>query len=283
MEALASGYGLIEGPVWDPERGLLFSDVIFGGVYCLGGDGEVASVFPHRRGIGGMVPHIDGGLVLSGRNIAYKSFAGSDTVALLEGDAAPGILGFNDMTTDRAGRIYVGSLAFRATDPDVTPRPAHLHLIDLDGSSRILADGIVLTNGLGFSPDGETLYHADSRTQAVWRYAVLPDGGVGPRQVFASVDEGIPDGLAVSEDGAVWVAIADGGRVIVFEADGAERRRIPVPLPMVTSVCFGGDGLRDLYIVTGSRGASGDKAGSVYRISTDVAGLPIAPARVPLP
>ena len=69
----------------------------------------------------------------------------------------------------------------------------------------------------------------------------------------------------------------------VAEPDGSLRTEIFTPLPMVTSVCFGGDGLRDLYIVTGSRGASGDKAGSVYRISTDVAGLPIAPARVPLP
>jgi gluconolactonase len=179
------------------------------------------------------------------------------------------------MVTDRAGRIYVGSLAFRATDPDDAPKPAHLHLIDLDGSSRILADGIMLTNGLAFSPDGRTLYHADSRSGAVWRYAVAPDGGVGPREVFA--------GIAVSEDGAVWVAIADGGRVIVFEADGTERRRIPVPLPMVTSVCFGGDDLRHLYIVSGSRGADGDKAGTVFRIETEVAGLPVAPARVPLP
>ncbi|MDP6705401.1 MAG: SMP-30/gluconolactonase/LRE family protein [Alphaproteobacteria bacterium] len=283
MEALASGYGLIEGPVWDPARGLLFSDVIFGGVYCLSPDGAVTNVFPHRRGIGGMAPHADAGLVLSGRNVAYKAFAGGDTVPLLEGDAAPGILGFNDMTTDAAGRIYVGSLKFRATDPDDAPKPGHLHLIDLDGTSRILADGIMLTNGLGFSPDGQALYHADSRSGALWRYEVAADGGVGPRRVFAPVEDGIPDGLAVSEDGAVWVAMAHGGRVTVFEADGSVRRQIPVPLPMVTSVCFGGDALSDLYIVTGSVGAEGDKAGTVYRIAAEVPGLPVAPARVPLP
>ena len=54
MEKCAEGYGLIEGPVWDSERGLLFSDVLFGGVFCLELDGAVASVFEHRRGIGGM-------------------------------------------------------------------------------------------------------------------------------------------------------------------------------------------------------------------------------------
>ena len=69
---------------------------------------------------------------------------------------------------------------------------------------------------------------------------------------------GIPDGLAVAADGSVWVAIADGGCVIAFEPDGSERTRLPVPLPMVTSVCFGGDDLRDLYVVTGSRGGPSD-------------------------
>lgn len=280
MDALATGYGLIEGPVWDPERGLLFSDVIFGGVHCLAPDGAVTTVFPHRRGIGGMAPHAAGGLVLTGRNVAFKSFAGGDTMVLLEGDVIPGGLGFNDMTTDAVGRIYVGSLRFRPTAADETPEPACLHVIDLDGSNRILAEGILLTNGLGFSPDGGTLYHADSRTQAIWRYAVDGDGGIGPREVFARIDKGIPDGLVVSEDGAVWCAIADGGVVMVYETDGTERQRIPVPLPMVTSVCFGGADLKDLYVVTGSRGGQRENCGTIYRTRVDIPGLAIAPARV---
>ena len=66
MEKLAEGYGLIEGPVWDPALGLLFSDVLFGGVYRLAADGGVSTVFGHRRGIGGMALHEDGGLIVSG-------------------------------------------------------------------------------------------------------------------------------------------------------------------------------------------------------------------------
>ncbi len=283
MEALASGYGLIEGPVWDPERGLLFSDVIFGGVHCLDGDGGVETVFPHRRGIGGMALHAAGGLVVGGRNIAFKGFAGGASQVLLEQDAAPGIIGFNDLTTDAAGRIYVGSLAFRPVGHDEEPKPAHLHLIDTDGSSRILADGIMLSNGLAFSPDGKTLYHADSRTDAVWCYQVGGDGGVGPRQVFARLETGIPDGLAVAEDGAVWVANAHAGQVLRFAADGALIERLPVPMPMVTSLCFGGEDLRELYVVTGSRRAESERAGTVYRSRVEVPGLPLAPARVRLP
>jgi gluconolactonase len=285
LDRLVSGYGLIEGPVWDPGRGLLFSDVPNGGVYCLARSGAVQTVVAHRRGIGGMALHIDGGLVVSGRNVAYKGPASADTVTLLDRDPALGIVGFNDLTTDAAGRIYVGSLCWSPVAPGPTgePKPGWLHVIDLDGASRRLADKILLTNGLGFSPDGRSLYHADSRAHIVGVYAVGSDGSLGPRRTFARVDEGVPDGLAVSVDGAVWVAAARGGAVVVFEPDGRERERIPCPLPMVTSVCFGGDDLSDLYIVTGAEGGGTADAGSIFRLRVGVPGLPIPPARVEIP
>ena len=110
MQALAEGYGLIEGPVWDPERGLLYSDVLFGGVFCLDEAGAVSTVFEHRRGIGGMALHQDGGLVMSGRNISFKTFSGGPTVLLLDRDEEAGNVGYNDITTDAVGRIYAGSL-----------------------------------------------------------------------------------------------------------------------------------------------------------------------------
>ena len=118
-----------------------------------------------------------------------------------------------------------------------------------------ISDGILLTNGLGFSPDGRLLYHSDARRELVRVYDVRDDGSVGHWRAFAAMGPGsVPDGLKVAADGSVWVADAHGGRVAVFGADGRHRRDIPVPRPMVTSLCFGGDDLRDLYIVTGSRG-----------------------------
>ncbi len=96
-------------------------------------------------------------------------------------------------------------------------------------------------------------------------------------------DEGAPDGLAVSSDGAVWVALAGGGHgVAVYEPSGRQREFIEIPLPMCTSVCFGGEDLKDLYIVSGSAGAGSDRAGAVFRERVDVAGLALAPARVRL-
>lgn len=289
MEKLAQGYGLIEGPVWDPERGLLFSDVLFGGVHCLREDGTVETVFAHRRGIGGMALHEDGGLMVTGRNVSFKSFAGGATRLVLDSDpdndnVGCRIVGYNDLTTDSAGRIYVGSLGSSPVfDDGLEPVAGALFLIDLDGSARRLHEGIELTNGLGTSPDGSRLYHSDSRTGAVWVYEIQDDGGVSERRRFASVRAGSPDGLAVAEDGSVWVALAHGSGVAVYDPSGEERSFLPCPQPMVTSLCFGGEGLRDLYVVTGSGGTDSEKAGSIFRIQAGVPGLPVSAAKVCLP
>jgi gluconolactonase len=198
---------------------------------------------------------------------------------LLAPDAVPGAIGFNDFTTDRTGRIYVGSLFFRVFAED--PKPGHLHSIELDGTMRTLSDGVILTNGMGVSPDGTRLYHSDARAGHVRVYDVKPDGGVGPWRVFAEMGEGrVPDGLKVASDGSVWVADARGGRVAVFEPTGKHRMDVKVPLPMVTSLCFGGDDMKDLYVVTGSEGGGKENCGSVFRTRVDVAGLPLAKARV---
>ena len=284
MDELATGYGLIEGPTWAAGRGLLFSDVLNGGVHCLGGDGTVENVLPHRKGVGGIKLHADGGLVITGRNVAWKPLGGGDGQVLLETDAALGNVGFNDCGTDADGRIYVGSLCFKPVGPGASEMKAgYLHMIDLDGQVRLLARDIQLTNGLATSPDGTRLYHSDTFTNQVWAYDRAPDGAVGPRRPFGDMrPAGRPDGLAVAADGSVWVADAEGGKVWVFEPNGDVRKHLAVPLPMVTSLCFGGDDLRTLYVVTGSRGAGRDDAGTIYATKTDVAGQPVPPARVSL-
>ena len=78
MEQLATGYGLIEGPTWDPVRGLIFSDVINGGVQALATSGELTTVVPKRRGVGGIALHENGGLVLGGRDVIFQDFEESN-------------------------------------------------------------------------------------------------------------------------------------------------------------------------------------------------------------
>lgn len=280
-ELVTEGYGLVEGPVWHDDYGLMFSDVIFGGIYSVNEDKVVQTVFEHRRGIGGMAVHEDGGLVVSGKNISLKKFGESESTLLLDRDPDNGNVGYNDLTTDSVGRIYVGSLGSSPVfDDGLEPRAGNLFVIDVDGSSRIVAEDVQLTNGLGFSPDNKFLYHSDSRRQQIYRYEVLKNGDLKPREVFFEFEEGAPDGLAVAEDGTVWVANAGGGRVDVITSEGTLQQSIAIPLPMCTSVCFGGAGLRTLFIVSGSNGVDGDRRGSVFRYEATVSGLPQFPATV---
>ena len=278
MQEVISGYGLIEGPVWDADKGLYFSDVHNGGIYLLDRRDAVSTVLPKRRGVGGIALHAQGGLVFGGRDISWSPLDGGEGRILLSGDAIPGAFGFNDLTTDRQGRVYVGSLAFRVFGGD-EPKPGKLHVIDVDMTLRTVSDGVMLTNGLGFSPDGRHLYHSDTRSNLVRVYDVNADGSVGPWRAFVHFD-GAADGLKVAADGSVWVADAQGGRVSVFEPDGALRQHLAVPLPMVTSLCFGGDDLRDLYVVTGSDHGPRPNCGTVFRTRVDVAGQPLGLASV---
>jgi D-xylonolactonase len=280
MKPVTTGYGLVEAPLWVPGKGLYFSDVLNGGVRLLDLKDEISLIVPKRRGVGGMALHEAGGLVMGGRDIAFFPLAKGEPRAWLSTADIPGATGFNDLTTDMAGRIYVGSLAFRVFGGE-EPRPGFLHVIDLDGTMRTIADGIVLTNGLGFSPDGKFLYHSDARRGHVRAYAVREDGSVGPWWIFAEMGAGaVPDGLKVAADGSVWVADARGGRVAVFNKDGSHRKDVPVPLPMVTSLCFSGPDLSDLYIVTGSTDGPHENCGTIFRTRADIPGLPLPLARV---
>ena len=78
------------------------------------------------------------------------------------------------------------------------------------------------------------------------------------------------------------MALAGGNGVGVYQPDGSFDRLIEIPQPMCTSVCFGGDDLKDLYVVSGSRGSGSEHGGAVYRTRVDVAGVTVAEARVSL-
>jgi gluconolactonase len=280
MQPVATGYGLVEAPLWDPAKGLYFSDVLNGGVRLLGPGDTISEIVPKRRGVGGMALHADGGIVMGGRDIAFFPLGGTAPAkSYLSKDDIAGSTGFNDLTTDSKGRIYVGSLAFVVFGGG-EPKPGFLHVIDLDGRMRTISDGVLLTNGLGFSPDGKRLYHSDARANLVRVYDVRDDGSVSAWRAFASLGSGVPDGLKVASDGSVWVADARGGRVAIFNADGSHRADLKVPLPMVTSVCFGGADLKDLYVVTGSTDGPHENCGTIFRTRVEVAGLALPLARV---
>lgn len=278
MRALVEGRGLLEAARWYPEHGLLFSDMHLGGVHRFDpATGGTDVVIPHRKGIGGLVAHRDGGLVVAGRNVAHKN--GGLTATILEKRADEQF--FNDLTADDTGRLYVGSVA---TDPtgDEPRGFGRLYRIDLDGTCEVLAEDVMVSNGLGVDPADEVLYHVDSPRKTVWAYPTR--GPSGDRRMFADTGEygGVPDGLAVADDGSVWVAMAGGGVVVGWDAAGERIAEIPVPQQLVTSVCYGGEDGRTLFILTGANDEHPDPlGGSLYAHPGDRRGLPAPRAAVP--
>ncbi len=274
FETLAFGYGLVEGPRADDAGGLYFSDVTQGGVYRLGADGSVTPVVPKRRGVGGIALHADGGVVISGRNVCHVR--DGRTRVLFERE---GVGGFNDLFTDAAGRVYVGSLR---SDPFAagTRVPGELYRIDAQGKTTELYGDVGLSNGIGVSPDGRRLYHSDSAARAILAHDVAPDGALSGRRVFARLSRGAPDGLAVDRDGRVWVACYGGGCVVRYAADGSPDGEIELPARAVTSLCFGGADLRDLIVVTADNTEVPERKGTIFRSRAEVPGLPAPLASV---
>ncbi len=275
METLVSGYGLIEGPRVDQQGNLYFSDVPNGGVFVRRPDGQVETVVPKRRGVGGIALHADGGLVISGRNICHVK--DGKTRVLFDREDIPG---FNDLYTDADGRVYTGSMR---SDPfsDSGPRtPGEMYRIDAEGIAVELYGDVALTNGIGFSPDGRRLYHSDSARRHIIVHRVTADGAVGERGVFAELVRGAPDGLAVDEEGGVWTAAVGAACLMRFDPDGKLDRVVPVPAESVTSLCFGLDDPRDLYITTADNSHDPELKGCIFRVRESVAGLRAPLARI---
>ena len=274
LRLLTSGHGLLEAARWYPATGLVFSDMYNGGVFTLNGSAP-AVLIPHRKGIGGLVGHADGGFVLAGRNVAHKrpSEPHAPTTVLLE--TAGDEQFFNDLTADGRGRLYVGSVG---TDPapgsdDVRP-DGRLYRVDLDGTVTVLADDVHVSNGLAADPPDDRLYHVDSPRRLVWSFGIGEEAAA--REVFVDTSEyaGVPDGLTVAADGSVWVALAGAGLVVAWDAEGHRVNEVPVPQRLATSVTFGGPDLQTLFILTGHNHDHPDPAGGcVYRTAAPVPGI----------
>jgi D-xylonolactonase len=273
FELLASGYGLVEGPTVDARGNLFFSDVLGGGVYGLDSSGEVTTVVPKRRGVGGIALHADGGVVVSGRDVSHVHNGQTRVLYRIEG-----LPGWNDLCTDSAGRVYAGALRFMMFDGDAQPVPGECWRIDGEGTAAELYGGVVHANGIALSPGEDRIYHSDTRANVVLVHDLV-DGRALNRRAF-DFPPGAPDGLAVDEAECVWVASAVGGCVVRLTPDGDVDRRVDVPARAVTSLCFGGTDRRELYVVTADNTEKPEAKGSVLRTRVDVAGAVVHPATI---
>ena len=186
---------------------------------------------------------------------------------------------FNDAGCDPRGRLWAGTM-HTAASRDRAPTGA-LYRVDAGGLFTF-ATGIGIANGLGWSPDGGTMYFAETHLGTVWAYDYdLATGTPSHRRALAlvDIDIGVPDGLTVDSRGRVYVAIWRGARINVYAPDGHLDEVIAMPVPSATSCCFGDADLRTLFITTDGRRLSGESLddplpGRILALRRDVPGQP---------
>lgn len=237
---------------------------------------------------GCLAPLPGGGLLLARRDGLWRFDRSNGRRELLAAPPYdPAIERFNDGKADPAGRFWMGTIY----------EPRHraagaLYRWD-DGRLDRVAGDVTTSNGLAFSPDGRTMYWADTKAHVVKAFDVdSVDGSLSRGREFvrfepktATTDlaryRGRPDGAAVDSEGAYWVAMFEGQRLLRLAPDGQLLADVPLPVRCPTMPCFGGDDLRTLFVTTSREKRPADElaaqpwAGCVLMARVDVPGLPV--------
>jgi sugar lactone lactonase YvrE len=160
---------------------------------------------------------------------------------------------FNDGACDPAGRFWAGTVAL-----DSRRGGGALYRFDPDRSIHRVLGHVTESNGIGWSPDGETLYYVDSGEPRIRAFEFDAEvGSLGRvRDLVLLNEDEIPDGLTVDEEGCVWVALWGAGTVRRYSSSGVLLERLPVPVSRVSCPGFGGPDLADLYVTTAWEGMS---------------------------
>lgn len=191
-------------------------------------------------------------------------------------------LRLNDGRVDRQGRFWVGSLIDnQGNSSDDPARQGKLYRFDHDGSISEHLGGIRISNSLCWSPDGRTMYFADSPSNRIERFDFCGQNGtLANRTVLARTDAGIhPDGSIVDADGYLWNAQWGNGKVIRYSPSGVIDTVIQLPVKQVTCLTFGGEDFNWLFVTSANFGLSAaelaaqPQAGDVFIYQTSARGL----------
>ena len=189
---------------------------------------------------------------------------------------------FNDGRVDPAGRFWIGTMYEPRDQP-----AAEMYVLARDNLRCAWRGGMTNSNGLAWSLDGRTMFHADTTTHRIdcYDFDVATGEHSNRRTILTFPTDktapdygGRPDGATMDSEGMYWVAMFEGGRVLRISPAGEILREIKLPVRCPTSVCFGGPDLRTLYITSASQGRSSEEiaqyphTGKVLSVRLDVAG-----------
>ncbi len=269
-----------EGPVWDDDTASVsWVDIVAGRAFrgrIESDDVVVAAAYQFPASVGAAAPTSDGGLLVAAhdRMVAVApDGTRTESPPLL---AATSGLRLNDGGIDPAGRYVVGTLSLEG----VAGRAALLRIED-SGAATVLRAGLTLSNGIGWSPDGATVYLVDSVPGSLW--SAPYDVGAGlvgnwwrvPARLVA-----VPDGMCVDDEGRLWVAQWGGSELTCFAPTGETLARVRLPAPHPTSAAFVGP-RRDRLLITTARNeldegqrSAAPLAGRLFVADVGARGLP---------
>lgn len=266
------GYAHGEGIRWDARRSeLLWVDIGAGRVLRAPLE-DVDAPLEHAADVpvGAVTPYAAGGwLLAAGRGLRAVDEQGrTHHLAQLEGEGVR----MNDAACDPQGRFWAGSMAY-----DQAPGAASLHRLDADGSVRTVLRELTISNGLGWSPDARTLYLNDSGPSVTWSFQVDPDTGtLTDRQVLVEHRDGACDGMAMDDEGCLWVPLWGASAVHRLDPRGRVVERVTLPAQQPSDCCFVGD---RLVITTASNGMHRPTAhdGRLFAVDVGVGGPAVVP------
>ena len=276
--------GVGEGPTWDARAGVLwFVDILAPSLLRYVPPTGQLDVFPMPSPIGsiGLVP--DGRILValkSGIHLFDWRSGALDFLVAPEPDRPGNRL--NDGKVGPDGRFWIGSMDDR---PEKEPL-ASLYRVDAAGRCERMLDGLTVSNGLAWTPDGRTMFHSDSRQRFVQVFDFDPaTGGLSNRRRIRDLSEedGRPDGAASDAEGFYWSAGVSAGVLNRIGVDGRIDRTLRLPAASPTMPCFAGPDLRTLYVTSLTTDRLGPRdPGTLMRLDAGVAGAPVARFGEPL-
>jgi sugar lactone lactonase YvrE len=265
-----------EGPVWDDRTGeLVWVDISSRLIHRWNPTTGAATSITTEGDVGAVVLCEDGAMVVAVECELWRLEAAGAWTLLGAVESKPGVR-FNDCRADPRGRLWAGTL-----HRDRAPGVAALHRLDPGGEITLVLPDRTISNGIGWSPDGATMYYIDSTTQRVVSFEYdLETGDLGEQSTFTDIEpsDGLPDGLTVDAQGGVWVCLFGGAKVRRYGPDGGLDVEITLPLTNPTCPGFGGADFRTLYITTARHRLTAEQlgrepnAGAVLQLEVGFAG-----------
>lgn len=277
-------WALGESPVYDERRGVLwFCDILARSVHQIDLKSLARRSWTLSSEVGALGLAESGRLIVALRHEVglFDPVDGSfQAIVAIEAERGTETR-LNDGKVGPDGAFWIGSM----DDRDVKAPVAALYRVTADGKLERKVDGLIVSNGLAFSPDGRRMFHSDSRGKWIDRWDLESDSGaISNRTRIADMDEatGRPDGGATDAEGCYWSAGISAARLNRFAPDGRLLEIHPLPVASPTMPCFGGPDLKTLFVTSLRHGRSAEAlaryplTGAVLVGRSPIAGAPVA-------